>query len=165
MNTRLVIIVVAASMLAGCRAGMRLYPVKGPLAEQTPMPVFTGKITQTRPSSGKISLYLAGGELFTGNWKQVNPAPGASGQRTTDALAADGMSSVWDAIYGPGFYVAHVLGAREHGASHMTGNRHTMLDVEFISREREHGISIEKDTVKGVARDSKGNVYKVVFTS
>ena len=55
------------------------------------------------------------------------------------------------------FYVAHVLGSCVHGTAAVTGDRGTVLNVEFFTgQEGESGQ-------RGVAKDNKGNIYKVVL--
>jgi hypothetical protein len=69
------------------------------------------------------------------------------------------MSPVWDAVYGPGFFVSRVLGARLYVRTVATGNRSTVLNVEMYRPD----IQMNLSTIKGVAQDNRGNVYKVVF--
>ena len=45
MNMKGFVVLLAVSLMAGCSATLRLYPVQGPLSAQTPPPVFTGKVT------------------------------------------------------------------------------------------------------------------------
>ena len=71
------------------------------------------------------------------------------------------MPSAWDAIYGQGFYVAHVLGAKYYARTKAMGNRGTILNVEIYRPENAQG-SLEAAT-KGVAKDSAGNIYKIVL--
>lgn len=87
----------------------------------------------------------------------MKPAAGPGGETTTNAFLADGMASVWDGVYGPGFYVSHVLGNTNAGISRVTGDRGTVLDVEFLNGGEHAG------SARGVARDNKGNIYKLVF--
>ena len=158
MKSRLFIVLLAVSALSGCYgiSNMRLYPVQGPLAGQTPLPVFTGQFTGTY-NRGDISLKVSNGEEYKSQWKRVKPAAGPAGETTTNAFLGDGMSSAWDTVYGPGFYVSHVLGSWYHGVSRVTGDRGIVFDVEFLYGE-DH-----RQSRRGVARDSKGNIYKVVF--
>jgi len=71
------------------------------------------------------------------------------------------MSSIWDTVYGSGFYVSHVLGTRLYVQAVIPGNRGTVLNLEmYRPEERESNII---GAIKGVAKDNKNNIYKLVF--
>jgi len=71
------------------------------------------------------------------------------------------MSAEWDAIYGPGFYVAHVLGARLYARAVLTGNQGTVLNVELYKPDTPENSNVS--SIRGVAKDNRENVYKVAF--
>jgi hypothetical protein len=150
--------------MVGCTATARLYPVQGPLALQSPLPVFAGKLDGSA-NSGNVSFVMADGEVCKGRWTRVIPerAPksttAAVSPASANTPATSNMSSVWDVVYGSGYYVAHVLGDRYYGQGVITGDRGTVVNVEFYHA---NGPSTH---VAGVARDSKGNIYKMVFTN
>ena len=161
MKSRLFVVLLAVSILSGCYANARFYPVKGPLAAQAPLPVFTAKMTGLG-NSGDISLALADGETGIGHWTRVAPVQSPNGAVTSNASANSSMAALWDIIYGPGFYVSHVLGTRLYAEAVVTGDRGTVLNVEFYRDEREHHDDSSRG-LKGVAKDNKDNIYKVVF--
>jgi|SRR5580704_2852741 hypothetical protein len=146
-------------LTAGCAEG-RLYPVQGPFAAQSPVPVFTAKASGVF-NSGSISVVLENGEKGKGHWlvAQADPAstgnPGSSGQTPT------GLASVWDTVYGQGFYVSHVLGSRLFARAEVNGDHGTILQVEMYRSGGEHEDA--PINIRGVARDNKSNIYKVVF--
>lgn len=142
-------ILLSFTLMVGCTATARLYPVQGPLSLQTPLPVFAGKL-QGAINSGRVSFVMSDGEVCKGRWTRVVPM---------QAPKSSGMPSVWDAVYGPGFYVAHVLGDQYYAQSVITGDRGTVVNVEFYRAAR------PGTHIAGVARDSKGNIYKMVFTN
>jgi hypothetical protein len=156
-------------LLAGCHGYARLYPVQGPLAALTPPPVYTAKISLTpnwskpvtfgahaQDRMGKISVALANGEQFNGTWNQVYAQPGAAN------TASDTLASAWDAIYGKGYYTAHVLGAPLFVHTDITGTQGTTLAVEWYELN-EGGNNNPRLVARGIAKDSKGDVYKLVF--
>jgi hypothetical protein len=159
MNMKVFFVLLALSLMAGCSATLRLYPVQGPLSAQTPLPVFPGKFTGL-VNSGNISFALGDGEVCKGLWTRVVPVKAAKGETIANPPSS-GMSSVWDTVYGSGYYVSHVLGAKLYAQAAITGDRGTVLSVEFYrpnpGSERVH--------VFGVARDSKDNIYKLVFNT
>src|SRR2546423_14577905 len=142
-----------------CFAKARFYPVRGPLASQAPPPVLVGKITFAF-NSGNISVTLSDGEICKGQLATV-PRPETSQSSSTTATT-DEMSSVWDAIYGQGFYVDHVLGARLYARALLTGNRGPTLQFEMDKHEEDRTDNVAAG-VKGVAKDSNENIYKVTF--
>ena len=76
------------------------------------------------------------------------------------------MRAAWDAVYGPGFYVAHILGANFFERTIMNGSKGTVLQVEIYRRVHDSDgdprVAAPID-IQGVAQDDKGNIYKVVF--
>lgn len=151
MKTRVALVLLALSAMLGCSATARLYPTQGPLSLQTPSPVFVGRLTGA-VNSGTVSFVMADGEVCKGRWARVVPA-------TAGTPAANGMPSVWDTVYGSGYYVAHVLGKRYFADGAITGNLGTVLNVEFYRADP------PATHIAGVAKDSKGNIYKMVFTA
>ena len=141
-------------VLTGCTVQMRFYPVQGPLASANPSQVFLGKITGTPGTrSGGFSAVLGKGETFQGRWTMV--PTGAQAANTGLGTPQGGISSVWDSVYGNGFYVAHVLGQRQYGRASVTGSNGTALTMEIFSPN-------SGGEPKAVAKDDQGNVFKVV---
>lgn len=148
-------------MMLGCSHTARLYPVQGPLSAQTPVPVLVAKITGAF-TPGEISVVLSDGEACKGRWVMVPRPKVPKGATTANAPTTNGMQSVWDTVYGSGFYVSHVLGARLYAQAVVSGNRGTVLNVEMYKPEREpEGNPVS--TIKGIPKDNKDNVYKLVF--
>ena len=149
-------------LLSGCRATGRLYPVQGPLSAQTPTPVLFAKLTGAF-NSGNLSVVLADGEVCKGHWAtvpRVQPSPTAAPASTAPPT---NMSAAWDTVYGSGFYVSHVLGNKLYVQSVLPGDRGSVLNVEMVrplDRDPEANI---RASIKGVAKDNKDNIYKLVF--
>src|SRR5208337_3563936 len=159
MKTLLVLLLLCVSTLSGC-ATARLYPVQGPLSTKTPVPVYVAKVTGAF-NSGNFSVVLGDGELCKGRWAQVTRPNTSSDATAATAVPANNLSAEWDTVYGTGFYLAHVLGAKLYARAVVTGNRGTVLNVELYKPN-----SVENTTtaaIKGVAKDNKGNIYKVAF--
>jgi hypothetical protein len=148
-------------LMLGCTHTARLYPVQGPLSTQTPLPVLFARITGVF-APGDISVVLSDGEVCKGHWVLIHRAPAPKEGAAANVTTANGMSTVWDTVYGPGYYVSHVLGTRLYAQAVVTGNRGTVFNVEMYRSEREH----EENSVgleKGVAKDNKDNLYKLVL--
>jgi hypothetical protein len=159
MKSFLALSLLCVCTLTGC-ATARLYPVQGPLSSQNPPPVYVAKFSGAF-NSGDLSVVLGGGEVCKGHWAQV-PRPNTPQAATTAAAATgDNLSAEWDTVYGTGFYVAHVLGTRLYARAVLTGNRGTTLNVELYKPDKVENTSVS--AIKGVAKDDKGNIYKVAF--
>jgi hypothetical protein len=160
MRSRLIVVLLGICVLSGCSLTGRLYPVKGPLSTQSPSPVYVAKVTGLL-NSGNFSVVLGGGEVCKGRWQEV-PRPKTSGETGTPGnMPATNLSAEWDTVYGTGFYVAHVLGAKLYARAVITGNRGTILSVEMY-RSLDQAQN-KAGALKGVAKDNQGNIYKLAF--
>ena len=159
MKMKLCLILLGILTTLGCTSTARFYPVQGPLMAQTPLPVPTAKVT-FKLNPGNLSVVLADGEVCKGRWVRVKRGEVPARTDTTPGSTAIAMQADWDTVYGPGFYTAHVLGSRFYARTTATGDRGTVLNVEMYRPENAEGNLIA--AVKGVARDNKENVYKVV---
>jgi len=161
MKTKLVLALglFSVSLLSGCYRYAHLYPIQGPLASLTPPPIYTAKMTGAF-NSGNLSLTLANGEVFSGPWKAISV-----NERAKRATAGDpgqfSLATAWDTVYGQGFYTAHVLGTPLFAQAVLTGNQGTVLQAELYRQE--HGGDDAPFDIKGVAKDSKGNLFKLAF--
>jgi hypothetical protein len=125
----------AVALLSGC-AGGHLYPVQGPLAAQTPAPIFRIKMD----SGDAMTARLAKGEVCHGTWLDI---------AQNDPDARD-MAAEWDLVYGKGYFMANVLGNISIARAILSCPKDTTLKVEF-------------DSVKGVGKDENGNVFRLTF--
>jgi hypothetical protein len=166
MKTKLVFAMALLSVciLTACSREVYLYPIQGPLALQTPQPIFAAKVTGAF-ASGKITATLANGEVFAGPWKMIlvrdRMKSAASGVKGQFSLAPE-----WDTVYGQGFYTANVLGTPLFVQAVLTGSQGTVLHVEAYRQE--HGSdtnphSVALPDIRGVAKDSKGNIFKLAL--
>jgi hypothetical protein len=147
-------------MISGCQINGHLYPVQGSLAALTPAPIFTAKITGTL-APRTIRAVLGNGEIFSGSWSvpsvKTRAERAAAGTPQPTSLARE-----WDTVYGQGFYTAHVLGTRFFAQTVVTGSQGTVLQVEMYRQVHGDDAAAPID-IKGVAKDSKGNIYKLVL--
>lgn len=151
MKIRLCIVLLATAMSVGCVATLRFYPVQGPLFAAKPVPVLFAKISGL--SSGNISLVLNDGEVCKGQWAMV-PINGTGAMAPNGTLLDTGdMSPFWDSIYGQGFYKSHILGSRFYARAIANGKKGATINIELYKADI--------GDIKGVAKDSNGNVYKV----
>ena len=149
MKSKLCLLLLAISTMLGCSMKARLYPVQGPLSAQTPVPVLMAKITgKINPEA--ISVVLSDGEVCKGSLIFVNNIQSSKGLNSVTAPTTE-LSAAWDSIYGPNYYTSHIVGAKYYAQAVAPGNRGTILNVEL------NGFD------KGVAKDNKGNIYKLVL--
>ncbi len=148
---------IAALILAGCSFSVtaKLYPVKGPYAEQRPIPVLKALVTDVQRNSGDVSLTLPDGELCVGSWSSLAPQQVSVSTMTGRAQVTSGIQTAYATVYGTGFTVANVPGINR-GTAYLVGDRGTTVEVEFFTGS---GTA----SGNGVAVDSKGNTYKVIF--
>jgi hypothetical protein len=155
---KLFVILLALSFFVGCSRELRFYPVQGPQSAKTPVPIFVGKMTGAL-NSGNLSLALSDGEVCKGHWAQVRLPEAKSAPSATVPTSSE-MAAVWDTVYGQGFYVSHVLGTQHFAQSTLNGNKGTTMNVELFAIQGSR--TGELPDIKGVAKDSKENIYKVV---
>lgn len=68
------------------------------------------------------------------------------------------MSADWDRVYGAGFFTANVLGNPVFARAHLSCQQGTTLGIQFYLQ-----VPGQIGTARGVAEDSKGNLYKLTF--
>lgn len=150
--------------LSGCVANGKLYPVKGPLSLESPLPVFNAKIT----GGARIEHFYAtisNGETVSCqlDWNSGNGRKSRMSDASANAGASPfNMGPAWDAVYGATFYEAHVLGTHNpYYWCTMTGSQGTVVHAEMVVGD---GVGRpEGDSFKGVVQDGKGNIYKFVL--
>jgi len=146
----LAVLVLCILSLVGCMAWARLYPVQGPMAAQTPTPVLKATLNGAF-NSGSISVKLPGGEICKGKWNV-----------TSDPDRSKKMASVWDAVYGDGFFQSRVLG-EEYAQADVSGSQGTTLKIAMYKPNTRLAQENSPQSIRGVASDSNGNLYKMVF--
>jgi hypothetical protein len=142
-------LVSTTALLAGCIVMVpgHLYPVQGSLAAQTPVPIYPVTLSGVL-NSGTMSATLQNGEVCRGSWAAVSQKDSSAGK----------LSVEWDRIYGDGFFVANILGSPVFARALLTGNQGTTLNVEFYAP-----IPGQMLSVKGIAVDNQGNLFKLTF--
>src|SRR5207253_5622159 len=152
MKNNLLFVLLSVSVLAGCRMTGRLYPVQGPLSAQSPTPVLLAKLTGAF-NSGNMTIVLADGEVCKGHWATVPLHPVAKAGATASTAPDSNMSSVWDTIYGSGFYVSHVLCQRLYVLVVFPGNRGKVRMVDMYRSEGGEPFLLSE--INGFANDAR----------
>jgi hypothetical protein len=125
----------AVVLVSGCATG-RLSPVQGPLSSQMPPPAYRVKMD----SRDAVTATLGKGNVCNGTCSDVVQE---------DPTARD-MSAEWDLVYGKGFFLANISGKPGVARAILTCSKDTTVSVEFNS-------------VRGVAKDNNGDVFKLTF--
>ena len=132
---------VATTLLAGCKATtVNLYPVRGPWALDAPTPIITASVEGIGGPSGRITMTMPDRETCTGQWS---------------AVSSQGATPLWDQ-FGTVAGFTHVPG-RPPGTRNdatLTCARGTTVQAEYYTGTVEQF---------GVATDSRGNVYRILF--
>ena len=149
MKTKLVLALLSVGMMLGGSVafGQKLYPVLGALSSQATPPVFSGQIR--RPMFGGPvptllkSWTLANGEVLPGKLTTVRvSALNTKTPGTPESYPPQpNLAFAWDAIYGQGYFAAHILGGNIYQGT-FTGNQGTVLQVELLL-DGQHGAAVE----------------------
>jgi hypothetical protein len=177
-------------MISGCHSDVRIHPVDNAVVPKVPGAVVSmragfksGKMTVTLPNGEKCrgawrTIRLTkthGAEAITENdiatdgtdaglvvvaGNPGEPAPTRPSQAAATAQPPADLESAWVAAWGRNFYEDQILEARSLAEATLTGNRGTVLHVEIDLQGYGWG-DVGGIDIMGVARDNKGNIYKV----
>lgn len=141
--------VLAVFLLCGCvSTDVNMYPVEGPLSKQRPLPVVKAKAGAVESNSGPMILTLPDKQECKGTWSSAAPKTGSV---STDTL----FSAYGGAMFGSTVTTGILPGVNK-GQAFVACNRGTTLEAEFYT-----GSGTANGY--GIARDSDGNVYKMLF--
>ena len=156
MKYSIVPLFATTALLAGCislSVPGGFSPVQGPLSHQSPVPIYTAKMSGLL--SGTIAVSLANGELCHGPWAFVSKTIPNNANSSAASPEPPDMAADWDLVYGTGFYTAHVVGNKLYARATLTGNTGSIMYVELSNETNTRG------NTKGVAQDNHGNIFKV----
>ncbi len=152
MRTPVLVAVALAFVGAGCTTTARLYPVSGPILSQHATSLNT-TLTNAPAGHGKIELALPDGELVKGEYSTKAGGSWSFDSQASSSTPPEGAvviaASDWATVFGPSFSVAKM----ERGEGKAAGNKGTVFTLEFAV----NGMS---GRGYGVAKDSKGNLYR-----
>ncbi|CAN7226500.1 hypothetical protein LJR175_000824 [Variovorax sp. LjRoot175] len=132
-----------------------MYPVKGPLVEQRPVPVVLATVDGILGNTGGFYLTLPNGDECRGRWSSIAPMSVTYSSGTASGTASDGWSTVWSTVYGSGYTVRNKPGVNR-GEAMAICSKGGNVQAEFLT-----GSGTANGT--GVAKDSYGNFYKLIF--
>lgn len=141
---KLAIALIIPVLLAACVHDIRLDPVAGPLSHQVPTP--TVIVVYSAPA---FSVRFANGEVCRGDGSDF----------LVGTVSESPLAQEWDTVYGAGFFRTHVLGVSIHRTV-LVGDRGTTVVLENGPITPESKGSL---LGVGVAKDSRGNVYRLSY--
>ena len=147
LNAYSIASVSAALVLAGCTTSVTLYPIEGPLALQRPLPVVVATVNSVQDNTGSITMTLPKDETCTGKWSSA--APQMAAVTTTSLFGRYGAAAGFGMLTGPAPGV-------NRGEAFVACAQGTTLQAEFFT-----GSGTANGY--GVAKDSNGNIYKMLF--
>lgn len=131
----------------GCSTTANLYPVSGPLSEVKPLPVIKARASGILGNSGRLTLTMPDGEVCEGKW--------SSAAGTAVGVSSGSLFSQYGASYWSGYTVGTKAG-ENRGQAILVGSQGTVLEVEFYTGSgTANGF--------GLAKDNRGNIYRVLF--
>jgi hypothetical protein len=144
-----VVAAATASAISGCTASIpvHLYPEKGPLARQNPTPVVVATAHNVISDSGPFEVVLPGNVECKGNWSSIAPKAVSTSWGSIFSLAGSGTAVSTTASIVPGV---------NPGQFYAICSDNRKIEGEFVT-----GSGTASGT--GAARDSKGNVFKMIF--
>jgi len=141
--------------LTGCTTKAYFYPVEGKYKEMIPYPVIEATVDGIMGNTGNISLTLPNNEFCQGRWSSVAPIQVSYSNGSASGHVTNGMSSAWGTVYGSSYSVSNLAGINK-GSAMMSCDQGTVIDMEFYT-----GSGTANGN--GVAKDNKGNIFKVIF--
>jgi hypothetical protein len=149
MNHKATLLVLMSLCLSGCMsASVTMYPVAGPYAAVVPLPVVKAIASGIEGNSGTITMTMPNGEKCKGTWSSVAPQYSAV---TTGSL----FSVYGGTIYGSTVSSGLLPGVNK-GQAFAPCDKGTTVNAEFYTGS---GTA----SGYGIAKDSNGNVYKMLF--
>ncbi len=133
--------------ISGCSTTATFYPVEGPLSNEQPLPVLTATVNGIAGNTGDMFLEMPDGEKCVGKWSS---AAGAGISVGTGSLIG-----TYGSIYGVGSSISTGTG-QNPGQAFLTCDNGRTIQIEFIT-----GAGTANGF--GFAKDSKENVYRVLF--
>ena len=158
MKAKLLAVAALAVVLSGCTFKARLFPVRGPLSEKSPLPTFPLKMSGTI-KSGSIVAILDGGEVCAGRITFISGKEETSYQTASGDPIVKNLAEAWDVVNGPQFYTGHVLGGSSFAKGDCKSDRGTTMNFQLLKRIK----ADQSNDTKGVAIDNHGNIFKMAF--
>lgn len=149
MRIKLLLVSSLCFSVTGCMsANITMYPVEGPYSLKTPLPIIKAIAKGVENNTGQMLATLPDGQTCSGTWSSVAPQFGA--------VTSGSLFSVYGgAMFGTSVTTGIKPGVNK-GQAFMTCSRGAKIDIEYFT-----GSGTANGY--GIAKDSDGNVYKLLF--
>jgi hypothetical protein len=134
-------------LLTACSSSISMFPIEGPLRSETPNQVLSATAENVSSNSGRFSVTYPNGDECVGRWASIAP------QLTSASWGS--LFTQYGAMSGASIMTTNMPGINRGEAMAVcsSGNR---LQIEFYTGSgTANGI--------GVAKDERGNVFKLIF--
>lgn len=144
MIARSLILALSVFLLVACSTTGMLYPMSGDIFEAGEKAPIEVKLTGVERNAGKMTLTAPDGEYFEGRWSVVAQA---------------GNVTSWGKLMvqydqSPGELASNPTSFRS--TAYLVGDSGTTMDVEYV-------FNSLTSRGRGIAKDSRNNVYRLVF--
>ena len=147
MQVRAGATLVCGLLACGCSTVINLYPVQGPLTSQKPLPVVVATADGILGNTGNLGMTMPSGEVCAGKWSSAAPQMAA--------ISTTSLFGQYGSIAGLGV-IAGIKPGVNRGEAFLTCSQGTTLEAEFYT-----GSGTANGY--GVAKDSNGNIFKMIF--
>ena len=148
-------VLLISSFLIACSTSVSLFPISGPYAQAKQIQPIIAKADGIMGNNGKISLTLPSGEVCDGVWSSVAPTSVSTSVGMGTIGLSSSMASAWGTAYGSSFSVGNSATVNR-GEAMLTCDKAISMQIEFFT-----GSGTANGY--GVAKDSNGNIYKVLM--
>lgn len=140
-------LLMAGTFVAGCTTTVNMYPVKGPISESRPLTIIAATADGILGNTGKLEFVSPDNAQCQGQWSSVAPQ-----SVSTDSAS---LFTQYGAASGFASSVSNAPGVNK-GQAFCVCSDGTTFEVEFVT-----GSGTANGY--GIASDSGGNIYKVLF--
>lgn len=141
------IAVVCGLSVSACSTDVSMFPIEGPVTSKRPLPVLVARADGITGNTGNLTMTLADQQTCSGKWSSAAPQ--------FAAVASTSLFSQYGNAAGLSVIAGNMPGVNR-GEAFLTCSRGTTVQAEFYT-----GSGTANGY--GVAKDSDGNVYKMLF--
>lgn len=142
-------------LLASCSTPVSFFPTSGPFMQAKLVQPIIASAVGVSNNSGNISLILPDKESCTGKYSVIAPTFSIASAGASSIQLSSNLVNAWGSVYGANFTVGNPASINR-GQAMLACDRGTTIQVEFFTGSG-------TGSGYGVAQDSNGNVYKVLF--
>lgn len=135
-----------ALLVSACSTSIEMMPVEGPLAAQRPLQIVRATAESISGNSGKLTIHMAG-EDCVGRWSSVAP--------TATSVTSGGLWGTYGSLTGMAVTSGNVPGVNRGEAFAVCPSGNSIQAEFFTGSGTANGY--------GVAKDTNGNIFRMLF--